>query len=422
MMLLFLFGLTLTLSAAEYTCKGEANNNPIYKEAPTFVKQVKNGKLYTTGGEEPKVSVVHMWGTPYEMGFAHGQLVSKEAQKLYSQVTDYMQSQVEQFLHMLPEFLQELIARYGVEGALEMTYLLTKKYTPPRFFEELKGFADGSGIDYMAVVRMHMFPEVIKAQCSMVGAWGPANANNNNGDLVQLRALDWATNGPFQEFPAILVYHPSASETNDFAIISFVGFIGALSGVSDAPMGICEKVWYAYNGTSSREGIPWHFMLRDILQWDKSVDDAINRVNHADRTCSIFIGVGDPEHKFRVMEYAYEGVTVYDDRNFPSYPGHPRREGLVFVNKHVQPSNHPCLGDFLDTFYGNIDYSVLIQAAAHHKTGDTHAAIYDFGNDHLYVTLASIYDPVNGAVPAYNREWSRLTMSDLWKEAIPTGF
>lgn len=125
-------------------------------------------------------------------------------------------------------------------------------------------------------------------------------------ELLQLRALDWAVNGPFQQFPAVLVYHPSTNNTNNFSLFSFVGFVGALTGVSDSPIGICEKVWLKYNGTSSREGIPWHFLLRDILMWDKSVDDAINRVNDASRTCSIFIGVGDPENKFRVMEYSYE--------------------------------------------------------------------------------------------------------------------
>lgn len=193
--------------------------------------------------------------------------------------------------------------------------------------------------------------------------------------------MDWAVNGPFQQFPAVLVYHPSANNTNNFSLFSFVGFVGALTGVSDSPVGICEKVWLKYNGTSSREGIPWHFMLRDILMWDKSVDDAINRVNQASRTCSIFIGVGDPENKFRVMEYSYEvcqfarnfnlgqSVTVYDDKNYPEYPGHPRKEGLLFVNKHTQPSTDPCLGGYLDSQYGEITYDTFIQAAALHRTG-----------------------------------------------------
>jgi len=327
---------------------------------------------------------------------------------------------VEQAIEFLPKFLQDIIAEYGVEAALEATYYLTESYTPQHFFDELKGFADGSGIEYMTVVRVHMFPELIKASCTMVGAWGPATSSSTaKGGLVQLRALDWATNGPFQQFPGLLVYHPNGNNTNSFATFSFIGFIGAFTGISEAPLGICEKVWLSYNSSSSREGIPWHFMLRDILQFDKTVDDAINRVNAAARTCSIFIGVGDPVRKFRVFEYSYEAVTVLDDYNYPVYPNHPRRPGLVFVNKHVQPSEDPCLGGYLGANYGIIDYEVLLQAAAIHQTGDTHAAIYDFPNGHLYVTSAGVYDPKNGAIPAYVRPWTRLSMNALWREAPP---
>jgi len=271
----------------------------------------------------------------------------------------------------------------------------------------------------MDIVRVHMFPELISAHCSMVGAWGKATTNVKNGQLLQLRALDWATNGPFQQWPALLVYHPSANNTNDFAIFSFAGFIGTLTGVSSSPMGICEKVWLTYNGTSSRSGIPWHFLLRDILQWDSSVDAAIDRIFQAHRTCSIHVGVGDIEHKFRVVEYSYQTAIVYDDANYPAYLNHPRMEGLVFINKHTQPSTDPCLGGLLEFFYGNIDAKALIQASAIHETGDTHAAIYDFGNDHLYLTSAGVYDPKRGAVPAYSRPWSQFSMSALWKELKP---
>jgi len=417
MMLLLLALLAVGFSKDIYGCNGQANTNPIYSQPPTFIKQVKNGKLYTTGGATPKIQVVHMWGTPYEMGYANGQLTADSASKLIPEVMEYIEQQVEQAIHFLPQFLQDLIAKYGVEAALEFTYLMTESYIPQRFLDEMKGFSDGSGIDYMTIVRLHMFPELIKAQCSMVGAWGPASVN---GTLYQLRALDWATNGPFQQFPALLVYHPSEAGSNNFTLLSFVGFFGALTGVSSSPLGICEKVWDAYNGSSSRSGFPWHFVLRDILQYDHTVDDAINRVNHVPRTCSIHVGVGEPANNFRVMEYSYEAVTVYDDGNYPVYPNHPRKKGLLFVNKHVQPSTDPCLGGMLDANYGKIDALTLIQATALHQTGDTHAAVYDFGNDGLYVSSASPYIPGSGATPAYKRPWARVSLSALWKEQKPT--
>ena len=59
----------------------------------------------------------------------------------------------------------------------------------------------------------------------MVGSWGEA-INSTNGTLYQLRALDWETTGPFQQFPAVIVYHPTNNNGHPFGIFTFVGFIG----------------------------------------------------------------------------------------------------------------------------------------------------------------------------------------------------
>jgi hypothetical protein len=47
--------------------------------------------------------------------------------------------------------------------------------------------------------RVSIFPEMIRASCSIMGAWGPAVHSSANGGLLQLRALDWETAGPFQQ-------------------------------------------------------------------------------------------------------------------------------------------------------------------------------------------------------------------------------
>jgi len=50
--------------------------------------------------------------------------------------------------------------------------------------------ADGSGVPYQQLLQIQMFPELIKAACSMYGAWDQATANATSpGRLFQLRAL-----------------------------------------------------------------------------------------------------------------------------------------------------------------------------------------------------------------------------------------
>ena len=60
--------------------------------------------------------------------------------------------------------------------------------------------------------------------------------------LYQLRSLDWNTNGPFQEFPALFVYHPEAGNGHAFSSLSWAGFLGTLTGFSEAGVGLSQKV------------------------------------------------------------------------------------------------------------------------------------------------------------------------------------
>jgi len=263
-----------------------------------------------------------------------------------------------------------------------------------------------------------MIPELIQAACTIVGAWGQATGNNVtlDGPLIQLRALDWITDGPFQKFPALIVYHPN--QGHNYSIFSWTGFIGAVTGFSSTPMGICEKVWIEYSGHQNRFGYPFHFLLRDILQFDNTTDDVINRISAATRTCSIWIGVGNPIDKFKVIQYSYEYYKVLNDRNYPVYENHPRYNNVVYVDKHVQPSRDPCLGQLIGQFYGNIIPETMFQQfAALSETGDTHIAVYDYMNMAIYVSSAGVHDPKNGTVPAYKRKFTKFNMAKLFNES-----
>lgn len=84
------------------------------------------------------------------------------------------------------------------------------------------------------LLRVNIFPELIRASCSMYGAWGAALANSASkfgswqnaahdprlkgqwpflfpaGKLIHLRALDWGTDNPFVPHSLVTVYHPAA--------------------------------------------------------------------------------------------------------------------------------------------------------------------------------------------------------------------
>jgi len=294
---------------------------------------------------------------------------------------------------------------------------LARPHIPERYIEEMKGVAEGSGVPYQQIYQVAMIPEAIKASCTMVGAWDQATPEGYT--LVHLRALDWDTNGPFQQFPVVLVYHPTDGG-HTFSVLSWAGLVGAITGFSNAEVAICEKVWDSYDGKDSRRGTPFTFVLRDILQFDKTKEDAIARMNTTDRTCSIYVGVGDNvSNQMDIVEYSYESLTPYNSTTYPSTTAHPYIEDVIYVDKYVQPSGSPCLGNVLNEGWGNIDAKYLFQqAAARLQTGDMHIAVYDYVNLFMYVSNAQIYVPGQPQLMAYQRPFTRLNMSAIFNEAL----
>ena len=113
---------------------------------------------------------------------------------------------------------------------------------------------------------MNMIPELVQMTCSMMGAWGNATANGTDedgnaisGGLLQMRTLDWEDKGPFQKYMTVTVYHPEEGNGHAFAMFGFPAFIAALTGYSDADVGISEKAWLktdADGAKKSRFGYP----------------------------------------------------------------------------------------------------------------------------------------------------------------------
>ena len=56
--------------------------------------------------------------------------------------------------------------------------------------------ANSTGISFEDLMGINMLPEIIKAECSMIGAFGDSTRISKKGDLLQLRSLDWAVNAP----------------------------------------------------------------------------------------------------------------------------------------------------------------------------------------------------------------------------------
>jgi len=360
------------------------------------------------------------------MGYAHGELMKEDATAFINAVWGYLEEQVEGAIngtvHNLQPWFLKMVADFGLDVALDLTADATAEYTGQYFFEEMHGMADATGIDYKKILRIHMIGELTKGSCSMYGAWG--NATRSTGKTYQLRALDWDVDGPFRNFPQITVYHPTnSSNGHAFANIGWTGWVGSITGMSSTKMAISEiGVTFPDStfGTESRFGIPFTFILRDILQFDATLDSALNRITKAHRTCDLILGVGDGKSSaFRGIQYSASVANYYTDTdNMPVADWHPRIENVVYYGMDwLCPGYSKVLAQQLTKHHGDITPENTIRdITAITQTGDLHLAIYDLTDGVLFVANAR-RDGVSGPRMAYDRAFVRIDMNKVFAES-----
>merc|ERR1712131_366819 len=136
------------------------NEMPILDSPPVFDREIKNAKLYWSDSGNNKISIVHVWGTPYEMGFAQGRILKDRLTQFMTGLWDYMIDEITHEINGLnpdlpPEFVED-VANNGLEWALDKTVNITAPFTGEYFDQELRGMSDASGLEFAMMQRIHM--------------------------------------------------------------------------------------------------------------------------------------------------------------------------------------------------------------------------------------------------------------------------
>ncbi|CAE7623767.1 dcd1B, partial [Symbiodinium sp. KB8] len=189
------------------------------------------------------ISVLHLRGSAFEMGQQYGSLMREEIIQLFPDMYTYIDEQIDNFLEKLPESIRKAIEEYGVPAALQITVDATSPYTPQHWFDLINGMSNTSGVNVTDIHRLILFPELVKAACTNIGAWGAATASGT--DLLALRALDFGLDKPLNKFPVLLNFHPTDGGASH-SVLSWAGFLGTITGMSSSGMAVTEKVWDAY--------------------------------------------------------------------------------------------------------------------------------------------------------------------------------
>lgn len=280
-------------------------------DAPSVVTEAQgvHGTLSTQGG----VPVLRVWGTPREMGHAHGYLLRD---RIVAVIDGYA-------LDAVPP------ATLAAAGAV----LARSAAIAPSLREEAEGIiagmrdAGGARIDRLDrelevadLLALNAMTDLIAVGCSSVSAWGDAIAGE--GPVV-VRNLDWSDDAELLANQIVVVTMPSDPQRQPLVSIGFAGYIACLSCVNEAGVTALFNMGYgdgAAGPTAMLSGFaPANLLVRDAIErrdvdgdGRSSGDDVEQSVRAASHVGSWILHVVEPKAEVpaRVLEVESDGVVT----------------------------------------------------------------------------------------------------------------
>lgn len=251
-------------------------------------------------------TILHLSGTPYEMGYQHGKLLRDEILSgVYPIFSDPISHNSD--FYNKPKWMRKLMLKF-----LEIKiYKKIEKNTPGEYLEELKGIADGAGTDYRSVfianflsdLTMAMVPSVIdkkasdmgiSAACSSFAASGPATAG---GKLIFGRNTDYSGQGRWGPNQVIFFYEPK--DGYRYVKVSTAGLIKCNSAMNE--MGIVLGGHFMGFEGSAPDGLSFTIFENEIMRKAQNIDDAFDILKGNSRGGSFGFLIADGKTKEAVV-------------------------------------------------------------------------------------------------------------------------
>lgn len=202
-----------------------------------------NGRLRTKG--PPSQKYLQVWGTNYEMGYAHGYLIASEIMSIYINRWIGFTS----YHSVTPDYF-------------EYTYLpwyRAKYYIPAKYQDEAQGIIDGIaakgvslyhpalGRDLTAedIIVLTGAGDEVDFGCSSLSGWGESTSSDDTlqGGFIIARNVDGKVGlyTTLANVSFIIAYSPSDPDEQKFFNVSFAGVFGAFSCINERGVGLCSN-------------------------------------------------------------------------------------------------------------------------------------------------------------------------------------
>ncbi len=260
-------------------------------------ESVNVGKAFLEEVEGTKV--LHLKGTPYEMGFQRGVLLK-----------DTIRRSLERFDELLELAKKEVgLPKFAAKLILDVAWRLCSPHIPIRYARELEGIADGAGVNLQDLRRVHVVSVITERGCSSFAVWGKATVD---GKMYHGRNFDWIMEAGIQDTAVTFCYEPQG--LNSFISVGYACAIGVLSGINNRKVSIAQIG--ATNKDRRIDGIPLEFLLRQILEEASTLDQVTEIIKKARHTVGYNYVIADgDENRALVYETCANHVAIFTDKD-----------------------------------------------------------------------------------------------------------
>lgn len=343
--------------------------------------------------------VLHVKGTPYEMGYQHGALLKQHALDLMHYLFEVKGNEKKiEFLGMklTPKEVVKAINGYQ------------KQYIPRRFLEEMEGIADAIGVAADEVFAANGIPELF--HCS---GFALLNELTADGTLLHGRVLDYAVDWRLQEHAVLIVAEPDGRIP--FANVSYAGFVGSVTGMNRQQVSIGEM---GGAGLGKWSGAPMAFLMRRTLEEARTLDDAIAIFRDSPRTCEYFYVLADAKSNRAVgMEASADRfVLIKPGAADPRLPTPIPNTVLMSAGK-----RYTCLCEMVKKVDAakqkfTVEQAIRLMEAPVAMKSNLHNVLMAPGKGKLWVAHASA-----DKKPAWQQRYHAFDFAALLQQECPTG-
>jgi len=210
--------------------------------------------------ERDNITILHVNGSHYQMGFQHGALLREKVQE-----------NIRAFLHYAQDYLplSDLLSYWNI----------SKPYIPTEYIQEIQGIADGANISFYEIAQAIMAIEYLDHGCYGIAAWGIAT---KDGQLYHARSFDLPStiqdpvSGRFaHENTVLIVRNPDNGSAS--VCPSVAGSFHTGGGMNSE--GVCLGIQICWSKDQTFEGNPYHFRIQEVLDSAKTAEEALQILN-----------------------------------------------------------------------------------------------------------------------------------------------